>query len=95
MSEDLTDIQRQMMRHALGLDQSKNAYRNRYFCGTTAGVDAWVHLVARGFAVMQATGRFSVTRAGFALVVRSGETFDDETFDDEDAARREDGDDDV
>lgn len=78
----ISNLQRGMMRHALGLDRSKNAYRNRYNAGTTAAEDAWLDLCGRGLAGVARRGQYHVTRAGFALVVEPGETFDHETFDD-------------
>lgn len=78
----VTPIQRQMMRHALGLDSKRVAYRNRYTVGTIAAEDAWNELCSRGLAVYSG-GRatFAVTRAGFAHAARPGEEFDAETFD--------------
>lgn len=86
----LTDVQRQMMRHALGLDDSKagNAYRNRYVCGSTAAWDCWIALMERGFAVPGRPATYHVTRAGFAEVALPGETFDADTFDVVDAIER-------
>lgn len=47
----ITDGERKLMLHALGLDQAKKSYRNRFSCapfGTTAA--AWEKLVDRGLA---------------------------------------------
>jgi hypothetical protein len=51
MTAQPTDQERRLMRHALGLDNAKKSYRNRYCCapfGQTA--TAWEALVERGFA---------------------------------------------
>lgn len=77
---EITDIQRQMLRHALGLDQSKNAYRNHYVCGSVAGEDLWLDAHAKGLATPGGMLTWHVTRAGFAEVALPGETFDHETF---------------
>jgi hypothetical protein len=42
-----TDSQVDKVRHALGLDRKKSAYRNCYFC---IGDADWDDLVSRGFA---------------------------------------------
>jgi hypothetical protein len=76
----LTDIQRGMMRHALGLDRSKNAYRNHYEIGSAESATAWWDLCSRGLAVLPSPAMARVTRAGFAEVALPGETFDAETF---------------
>lgn len=76
----ITDIQRQMMRHALGLDSSKTAYRNHYTCGSVADEDLWLYAFDAGLALPGRMPTWHVTRAGFMAVALPGETFDDETF---------------
>jgi len=44
----LTDVERQLMRHALGLAQHDRVYRNRYVAG--AEMPEWEALVERGLA---------------------------------------------
>lgn len=77
---NITDIQRQMMRHALGLDASKTAYRNHYTCGSVAAEDLWLDIFDKGLAVPGKMPTWHVTRTGFAAVALPGETFDEETF---------------
>lgn len=52
----LTNLERELLRHALGFDQSKIAYRNRY--SSMGRNDAWEGLVACG-----AANRSAVTEA--------------------------------
>ena len=75
-----TDIQRGMMRHALGLDRRKYAYRNYYNAGSEASNAAWLDLCRQHLAVSHSPMWFKVTKAGFAEVALPGETFDAETF---------------
>lgn len=80
----LSDRERQVMQHALGLDQSLTPYRN-HFCAGHADTETWDGLVARGLATRREEGdlphgafiTYHVTDAGrtalgpFALVAPS------------------------
>lgn len=75
----ITAEQRDMMRHALGLDRQPKPYRNNY-CAGDADIPAWEDLVAKGLAVLLrkpeqgwAGPVYGVTEAGKALILGSGE----------------------
>jgi len=47
----VTERQRYLMRHALGLDQAKKSYRNRYSCAAHGKTAAeWEEMVSLGLA---------------------------------------------
>lgn len=72
MSE-ISDTERDMIRHALGLNRSENSTRNYYSAGT-ADAEIWASLCARGYAFEVAPPSFipdrmfHVTPAGKHLV---------------------------
>jgi len=83
----LTDRERHMMRHALGLTNRKVGYRNKYIAGPSAA-EVWRNLVARGLAHEQSRvddsdelPMFSVRLAGVVAVLRDGERMDREEAD--------------
>lgn len=80
----LTDHERHMMRHALGLSTRKVAYRNRYTAGG-ADVAVWRALVARGLAHEHSDiggdPLFCVRSAGVMAVLKDGERLDREDMD--------------
>lgn len=81
----VTDTQRRMMRHMLGLPNRKNrSYRNRYFAppGGPAALDL-AELRKAGLAETQADGASifaCLTRAGAEAVLKKGETLCAEDF---------------
>lgn len=72
-----------MLRHALGLDNSKVVYRNRYLSSTRN--ETWEGLVAAGAADREVIPKdeskwwYWATRAGFDAVREPGEKHDGET----------------
>lgn len=78
----LNNDERIVMRHALGLDNGKTIYRNRYFAGGRD--EKWEALVAIGAANRNVTGpcdkwSYWVTRNGAMSVLEDGERHDGET----------------
>jgi hypothetical protein len=88
MTATLTPGERELARHALGLDgRLKRPYRNYYV--TVPGDDhtAWLGMVERGLAgrskgseLTSTTDRFWLTRAGALAALEPGETLDEEDF---------------
>jgi hypothetical protein len=85
----MTDRQRELARHALGLpNQRRTSYRNRFCTGPgCTDYDNWCEMVEKGFARRRAgsvlTGGddlFSLTRAGAEVVLMPGETLCPEDF---------------
>lgn len=80
----LTDHERHMMRHALGLTTRTVAYRNRYTAGGS-DVAVWRSLVTRGLAHEHADiggdPLFCVRSAGVMAVIEHGERLDREELD--------------
>ncbi len=79
---EITDYQKEMMRHAIGLDHSKKPYRNRYF---TNELDTdWNYLVEIGAAFksvrVQDDGmvRFWLTKQGVEFLI--GKTIQSKTY---------------
>jgi hypothetical protein len=85
--ETLTPRERELARHALGLDgRRKRSYRNRYFIDATTPTGlAWLAMVARGLAEIEPRPKslcdlFYLTRAGARAALETGETLDREDF---------------
>lgn len=81
----LTDHERHVMRHALGLTNRKVAYRNRFISGGS-DIDVWRSLVSRGLAhehkgTDEQFPRFCVRLWGVLAVLRDGERLDGEEAD--------------
>ncbi len=66
----------EVLRHALGLNNGKTTYRNR-FLAAPGDVDNWRSLVERGYAKEGAPTKLGIwfwaTRSGFEAVKRRGE----------------------
>ena len=88
----LTEEQRELARHALGLGNGrKQSYRNRFATGP-GGTDhpAWLDMVKQGFAKKRdgktlpfgGDDMFWLTRRGATLALDAGETLDTEDFPD-------------
>ena len=88
----LTDEQRELARHALGLgNDRKQSYRNRFVTGP-GGADhpAWLDMVQRGLAKQRMGSTlpfggddlFWLTKQGATLALSAGETLDPEDFPD-------------
>jgi hypothetical protein len=88
MTEELTRIERELARHALGLDgRRKRSYRNHYVVDAGGDHAAWLCLVNRGLAERRKgdplTGGsdwFCLTRAGALAALDPGDTLSDEDF---------------
>jgi hypothetical protein len=87
MTTTLTPRERELARHALGLDGRRaRSYRNRNSCtATTPNGFCWLGMVARGLAIVvpmpkSATDFFYLTRAGAEAALEPGEELDDEDF---------------
>ena len=85
MTAPLTDRERHMIRHALGLTASKVGYRNRYTAGG-ADITAWRNFAARGLAhewsgAEDGFAQFCVRRDGVLAVLQDGERLDREEAD--------------
>lgn len=85
----LTDEQKQLARHALGLpNESNRSYRNRYRAPKIGDVNiAWHQMRDAGYAVCQPVQGesslgpfFYLTEAGARLALEPGETLDPEDF---------------
>ena len=80
----LTDQERHVMRHALGLNSSKVAYRNRFIASEEQAI-VWRDLVQRGLAHehtdMGGAPLFCVRLAGVNAVLWHDERLDDEETD--------------
>jgi hypothetical protein len=51
MSGKINETERELMRHALGLNREREAFRNHFVCGEGhSDYDAWEALAARGLA---------------------------------------------
>lgn len=84
---ELTDLQWQVARRALGLPNDKGiAFRNHYYAPRlSSSFDAWMKLVELGYARRgkeQHNVAFHLTRAGAKLVLQHGERLDPEDFPD-------------
>jgi hypothetical protein len=87
MTSTLTPRERELARHALGLDRRTFSYRNYYVVGSGDDHTAWLGLVERGLAKRrpgdELTGGsdiFYLTRAGALAALETGETLDREDF---------------
>ncbi|HEY8214617.1 MAG TPA: hypothetical protein VIG36_10875 [Methylocystis sp.] len=87
MTATLTPRERELARHALGLDgRRKRSYRNRYFaCATGVKGIVWLGMVERGLAEKHGYDRvglieFSITRSGALAALEPGESLDSEDF---------------
>lgn len=87
MTNTLTPRERELARHALGLDgRRKRSYRNRFVCGQEADNYAtWRGMERRGLAESwlpkgQTMVWFRVTRAGALAALEDDETLDEEDF---------------
>ena len=73
----LTDRERHVMRHALGLNISDTPYRN-YYAASSGAIPVWEGLVARGLADRSEDSRpnrwqiYGVTDAGRAALKNDG-----------------------
>ena len=86
----MTDDQRTLARHALGLDgRRKQSYRNYFTCGAGHDdYDAWCEMARLGLAQRRDGARlhfggddlFHLTLAGARAALASGETLDHEDF---------------
>jgi hypothetical protein len=84
---NITPEQRRLARHALGLDQSQESYRNGYSAirGSEQHRD-WMALRQRGLAEVHFRPKhdplddFSLTHFGALAVLEPGETLDQEDF---------------
>ena len=85
--DEMTDEQRKLARHALGLDNPASggkSYRNRYFAGR--GHSAWSALhdmVGKGWVNLEdvrGETLFTMNRRGAEMVLEKGETLDPEDF---------------
>ncbi len=76
----LTPEQRRLARHALGLDNSRTVYRNRYVVAwQSAADDEWTGLCEAGLAVRTYRGgkgerTYALTLRGATLAMEQGET---------------------
>lgn len=83
---EISDEERGLLRHALGLDARSRSYRNRYYAtAPSRTVDAWSRLVAIGFASESPTDRpdrglYHATHAGALAALKPGESLDPEDF---------------
>ncbi len=84
----MSNEQRRLARHALGLDHGsglKRTYRNRYIVtnGSKAALE-WEQMVAAGWARIglrqQVTTLYELTAAGALAAIESGEHLDPEDF---------------
>ena len=66
--DQLADRERQIMRHALGLDRSEKSYRNHYCC---IGDPIVSNLCERGLMKATRPGVYAVTRSGLLLIEKS------------------------
>lgn len=85
----MTPSQRQLARHALGLDRQKDAYRNSFVTGLGCSDYAeWLAMVAAGEAVRRCGDQlpfggddlFHLTRSGAMTALSIGETLGEATF---------------
>lgn len=91
---ELTQVQRQMARHALfGLEEGrlKRTFRNRYAVGKGDGPkkDAWNDLMAKDAAtgwseISSRTTFYHLTRLGAQSALKKGESLDPEDFPEDD-----------
>jgi hypothetical protein len=88
MTTDLTTRERELARHALGLnDWRKRSYRNHYVVGECDDHTIWLGMATRGLARRfrgnQLTGGddlFRLTRPGAEAALGPGEELDSEDF---------------
>lgn len=75
----ITKTERHFIRHALGLDQTrdKTGYRNRFFAGGE-DIQTGAELVKKGMAVRYTGDHFAITWKGFNAVKKPGEKMDRE-----------------
>jgi len=88
MTTTLTPRERELARHALGLDgQRKRSYRNYYVVGTGDDHAAWLGMVERGIArkkhklgspIYGGSDCFYLTRSGAEAALEPGESLDEE-----------------
>lgn len=84
----MTPAQRELARHALGLDRKRRSYRNRFVCREDN--PEWSAMVAVGLATMRPAASvpfggdavFYLTTAGAKLAIDAGETLSPEDFPD-------------
>lgn len=88
MTTTLTPRERELARHALGLDgRRKRSYRNYYVIDAGDDHEAWLGLTERGLAkrhkgnpLTGGSDWFWLTRTGALAALEPGETLDDEDF---------------
>lgn len=83
----LTDQQRALARHALGIEGRRQSYRNHYVVDAGTDHEAWCAMVEAGLARRRPgnplTGGmdlFRLTRAGAEAAIDPGERLDPEDF---------------
>jgi hypothetical protein len=78
----MSDSQRMMARHALGLPSKKRvSYRNIYV--SFGPMEGWEDIVKRGLATLTTEGqtyRYALTRPGAEMALDDGESLDPEDF---------------
>lgn len=88
MTSTLTPRERELARHALGLDRRRQSYRNHYIVGECEDHTIWLGMVERGLARQRRRSSatfgdsdcFYLTRAGALAALEPGETLDPEDF---------------